>query len=230
MFLTPDNKIRWKLLGISTIFVVLIILAGVLWFDKPLFLFIRGFYSVKFSLFGEIFSYKNWLLVSAFISVMFYLKKTLDSGDNFKKITKRFAIGAFLEDFLQKTKTSYAFFIFCSVFFACAVIGVLKVLIGRARPVLFEALDITGFYPPSFDWVFNSMPSGHATATFAGLVMLGLLMPRAKPFTWTLATVVGLSRVVAGAHWPTDVILGAFVGMVAADLTKAFLKSRYLRF
>lgn len=103
------------------------------------------------------------------------------------------------------------------------VVQVLKVVIGRARPILFEALEFTGFYPPSFDWVFNSMPSGHAAISFAALVMIGMLAPRIKPLTWTLAVFVGVARVCVGAHWPTDVILGAFIGMASADLVKWWL-------
>ena len=64
------------------------------------------------------------------------------------------------------------------------------------------------------------MPSGHTAATFAGLVMIGMLAPKYKPLTWTLAIIVGVSRVAYGAHWPSDVILGAFIGMVAADIVK----------
>ena len=109
--------------------------------------------------------------------------------------------------------------------FAARIVGkLLKSIIGRMRLVFFEALDKVGFVPLSTDWAFNSMPSGHTFASFAGLVMLGLLAPRVKWFTWSLAIVIGLSRICVGAHWPSDVILGAFIGMVAADFVQVGLK------
>lgn len=82
---------------------------------------------------------------------------------------------------------------------------------------------MTGFFPPSLDWAFNSMPSGHTAVSFAGLVMIGMLLPKYKPLTWGLAVLVGVSRIAVGAHWPSDVLLGAFVGMVVADVVKGLL-------
>jgi undecaprenyl-diphosphatase len=76
------------------------------------------------------------------------------------------------------------------------------------------------------EWAFNSMPSGHAAASFAGLVMIGLLFPKIKWVSWTIAIIAGISRIAIGDHWPSDVLLGAFIGMAAADFVKAMLSKK----
>lgn len=60
----------------------------------------------------------------------------------------------------------------------------------------------------------NSMPSGHTMAAF---LIAAVLLPlcRARWQAWvliTLATLVGISRMVCGVHWPTDVTAGAAIG------------------
>lgn len=67
----------------------------------------------------------------------------------------------------------------------------------------------------------GSMPSGHtATAwTVAGLMTLS--QARASVWRhgwWLLAALQGLSRVAVGAHWPSDVLAGAGVGLMLAPL------------
>lgn len=224
MFLAENNKIKWKLLGIATVVVAALVALGIAWFDKPLYLFMRNFDCVAWGWFDKIFDAKMWVGASFVLMCAFYGKKIVETKPCFKNSQNRFSVFAFFRDFFVKTKNSYAFFIFCSVLSASILAKALKIMIGRARPIFFEALDMTGFFPWSNEWAFNSMPSGHTVATFAGLVMLGMLAPRVKWFTWTLAIVVGASRVAYGAHWPTDVLLGAFIGMIMADFAKSLLK------
>lgn len=225
MFL-HDNKIMWRRMLVAMLVVLVLVACGVLWYDRPLFLVMRRFDWAPWGWLDMIFDAKVWLAVTALIILVFYIKKSLKSKPKIKNDKNRFSVVAFIVDFIEKTKSSYAFFIFCSVFMASAITMVLKVVFGRMRPLFFEALDLIGFYPFNFGWEFHSMPSGHSAATFAGLVMIGLLAPRIKWLTWTLAIIVGASRVCAGAHWPSDVLFGAFIGMVVADMVRAFITSR----
>ena len=220
MFLTPDNKLRTKRLAWGAVITAAVVALGMVWFDKPLYIFMRRFDCAAWHVFDYIFDVKVWLVLMGILLFVVFVKKSVESGIKYKNQKNWFSINVAARDFMSKVRTNYAFLIFSSVLSAGIVAEILKVLIGRFRPIFFEALDITGFRPFSFEWAFNSMPSGHTAATFAGLVMAGMLAPKIKPITWTLAIVVGVSRVAYGAHCPTDAILGAFIGMVAADLIK----------
>lgn len=224
MFLTQDNQIKWKKLAWFGFATAILIALGISYYDQPLYLFLRQFDCRLWRIFDAIFDAKIWLIVAFSCYAVFCVKKLVITKLKYRNNRNRFSLFVLLNDFFVKTKNSYAFLIFCSIFGASIVGKFLKIMIGRARPIFYEALDMVGFFPFSTEWAFNSMPSGHAAASFAGLVMIGLLAPRAKWFTWTLTIVIGLSRVCVGAHWPTDVLFGAFIGMVSADLVKATIK------
>lgn len=207
-------------MGWATLVTAVLVFAGIFLFDKPLFLFLRQFDCGMWRWFDMLFSGKVWIFASFVAVLVFCVKKCVVTDCSFLKCTNRLKFGAFINNFLVNVRTNNAFLIFSSVLCTGVVVKLMKTFIGRARPIFYEALDMTGFFPPSLDWAFNSMPSGHTAISFAGLVMIGMLAPRYKPLTWMLAIVIGVSRVAIGAHWPSDVILGAFVGMVIADLVK----------
>lgn len=223
MFLTANNEIKWHKMGVVALITGVLVALGIMWLDKPLYLFLRDFDCKLWRWIDVIFDAKVWIFGALIAVIVFCVKKCVKTDCSFLRCANRLNVSAFVHNFLINVKTNNAFLIFCSVLSAGIVAKVLKTFIGRARPIFFEALDMTGFFPPSFEWAFNSMPSGHTTVSFAGLVMIGMLAPKYKVLTWTLAIVIGLSRVAVGAHWPSDVILGAFIGMVVADLVKARL-------
>lgn len=227
MFLTKDNKLKWNWIATGAGITLALVFAGIFWFDKPLYLFLRQFDCRLWAIFDVVFGVKVWLVVALITLLVFYIKKLLKEKPVYKNEENQLSPKVFIEDSTKKVKKSYAFYIFWSVASASLIAFFLKIIIGRARPIFFEALDLTGFFPFTWDWAFNSMPSGHTVASFAGFVMLGMLAPKIKWFTWSFATLIGISRVCFGAHWPSDVILGAFIGMVVADVVKHVLKKHF---
>jgi undecaprenyl-diphosphatase len=61
-----------------------------------------------------------------------------------------------------------------------------------------------------------SFPSGHAAMAVAGAIAGSRMLPSSAAIWWILASIVAVSRVYIGVHWPSDVIAGAIVGLAAA--------------
>jgi undecaprenyl-diphosphatase len=69
----------------------------------------------------------------------------------------------------------------------------------------------------------HSFPSGHTAAAVAFASGVGRVMPLAALPLDLLAAVVGYSRVHTGVHYPSDVLAGALLGAVIADLTAGWV-------
>lgn len=99
--------------------------------------------------------------------------------------------------------------------------ALLKLLVGRHRPDLLDPVArATGF----------SFPSGHAlnaslTATVFVLVLLPVARGGRRWLLWGAAVVVtvltGLSRIVIGVHWTSDVLAGWLLGIAVVAVTAA---------
>lgn len=106
----------------------------------------------------------------------------------------------------------------------------IKSMVARDRPALWDTALYWG----------SSFPSGHTLGTAAcataGVLCLRRLSPAAQPLGLILATswigLVGLSRLVLGVHWPTDVLAGICIGVAVAlmvDLSLDLLSDRWSR-
>ena len=94
---------------------------------------------------------------------------------------------------------------------------VVKNLACRARPGSAGAGAFLAQFPCfAQGYALASFPSGHATTAFSAAVLLSLWYPRAAGPALGLAFVVALSRVVLGAHYPSDVLAGSLLGGGAA--------------
>jgi len=92
-----------------------------------------------------------------------------------------------------------------------------KLLLRRERP------DVAaGFYSfrawtdHTFSTAGLAMPSSHAVVAFAAATALARLFPRAKWVWFALAIGCGVTRILARAHFLSDVTLGALFGWCVA--------------
>lgn len=118
-----------------------------------------------------------------------------------------------------------ALYVFAAVALSGIVDQVLKHLIGRARPRLLHADGPFHFEPFSAVDVLASFPSGHTTSAFAAGVALGYMRPDWRGRLLAGAFLVGVSRVLVGAHYPSDVVGGAVLGTtVSLVLARSFAR------
>lgn len=65
----------------------------------------------------------------------------------------------------------------------------------------------------------HSFPSGHALTAFAAAGTIILLYQHRSRWLWLLllpASLIAISRIAVGAHWPMDVLMGAALGWLCA--------------
>lgn len=73
-----------------------------------------------------------------------------------------------------------------------------------------------------------SMPSSHAGAAACLAVCLARLYPRLTALVVALALIVGLARVLLGAHFPSDVVAGWTVGYLVGSMMMGWKQGRPL--
>ena len=101
--------------------------------------------------------------------------------------------------------------LFVGVAVGALVSRCLKVLLGRARPFVSE--DAGAFSLWSYEFAYTSFPSGHSVVAAVFAVVLVRFCPVLLPVAVAVAVVVGVSRVVLGVHFVSDVVAGWYLGV-----------------
>ncbi len=121
-------------------------------------------------------------------------------------------------------------FLFVAIGVPGLFVNVVKHIFGRARPGVSGNLDPYLFSPFSWPAAYAGLPSGHAATAFSALVAFGTLWPRGRTLLWIYALLIAASRVAVTAHYPSDVLAGALVGVVGALLVRRWFALRGLGF
>ena len=88
---------------------------------------------------------------------------------------------------------------------------ILKPFFERVRPSHMSIEGLNLLVSKGGKW---SMPSNHASNMFSLAVILSYFYGRFKVILFFLATVIAISRVYVGVHYPGDVIIGALIGYI----------------
>lgn len=95
----------------------------------------------------------------------------------------------------------------------------LKLLVRRERPGLHDGTYVfRSFAERPFDSHDFGFPSSHAVVAFAGAAVLARLYPRAGWVVYPLALGCAVSRVLAHAHFASDVVAGSIAGWAVGAL------------
>lgn len=116
------------------------------------------------------------------------------------------------------------FLALCALFAGFLVTNLLiKNLAARIRPYeAFPAIELLIKRPLDF-----SFPSGHATSSFAAACIYCRYLNRpAGIAAIVLACLISFSRLYVGVHYPSDVICGVIIGILAAWLV-SYLDRRF---
>lgn len=90
---------------------------------------------------------------------------------------------------------------------------IIKPFFGRIRPNVLLEITTEGGQSRSYSLSF---PSNHAANIFALAMVLSWYYRKLFLLWFTIAVIVGFSRVYVGVHYPLDVVAGALVGITCA--------------
>jgi undecaprenyl-diphosphatase len=101
---------------------------------------------------------------------------------------------------------------------------VIKISTGRARPSVkseqaWNGLRVSGSK-------YHSFPSGHVDASVGFFAVLLLARRRVGLACLPIPMLIAWSRLYLGAHWLSDVVCGALLGILAAVVVWHFLRPR----
>ncbi|HJO94924.1 MAG TPA: phosphatase PAP2 family protein [Victivallales bacterium] len=157
-------------------------------------------------------SQKNWL---------YEIGKFLGKWGDPKNIVYLVVLLAVIACFLwiikkKKIANNLSFIVICC-FIAFLITEILKFLLARYRPEVYFETGKYGFHFLSHKHAFNSFPSGHASMNFVFVLAITNLIKQ----RWLICLLIlygciaAASRVVITAHYPSDVLAGIYVAILA---------------
>ena len=111
---------------------------------------------------------------------------------------------------------NYSLAFIASLTVGSAVLHLIKLVLGRRRPRDDMEMGLYGFTPLAFNSDYNSFPSGHALTICCVAVIFTCVWPMWWPAWFAVAGLLAVTRALLTAHFLSDVLIGAGIGLIAA--------------
>ena len=118
----------------------------------------------------------------------------------------------------RDTSHGWLFEILLSIITMMFLTGVMKIFLGRARPILLLEEGIYGWFPGHFENAYRSFPSSHASL---GMIFFYFSKVYLKKYHWIITPTIFvciISRILLKDHFLTDLIVGSWIGYRVANL------------
>lgn len=110
------------------------------------------------------------------------------------------------------------------IFARVLVAGVIRLIYHHARPFVFYHLV------PLFPENSYSFPSGHSTFFFAISTTIYLYNKKWGIWFFITTIIITTARIMAGVHYPSDILAGMMIGVVVGYFTFKYLRSVFKNF
>lgn len=131
-----------------------------------------------------------------------------------------FVVVTFFPRFREYRRHNFELFLFAfiSAFTARFVIAeIIRLLYFRPRPYMaLENVQVLQHQLFGNMATSGSFPSGHASLAFAVAATIYFYYPKTSILFFLAAISIGIGRVAAGVHWPSDILGGAVIGVLTA--------------
>lgn len=192
-----------------------VLIAALYWLDRPLSVWGQGLPDGAQAFFHWVTEWgeSDWILIPTFIAWLLAWLLSLITRDNIRLAAREFA--------------ALAGFIFLGVGLPSLAATLLKRIVGRGRPEVWAADAPLSFQSLNWSaWDYQSFPSGHATTAFSLAAVVAFIWPKAFWPAMVFAAAVAISRIVVGAHYPTDITAGAVLGVLGAYAVRSLFVAR----
>lgn len=130
----------------------------------------------------------------------------------------------FYELYVER-KTEVALHVLMSVIFVLIFTIILKELFAVPRPFLAEGEEAYAGLTH-----FSSLPSTHTAVAFVLATSVALHQKRLGVFLFTIASLIGIGRVMANVHYPIDIIVGLLIGVLTGVIFNQIHLTRKKRY